>query len=103
MSLSDDFPNETAQSVTIATATAGEYGPEYGEGTAYDCYVKQKVTNIRDKNGVETVSHCQFYLDGSVTVNDDDRLTYDGATPPILKIDKRFDENGNDYAVIVFT
>jgi len=103
MSLDDDFPDEMAQSVSVQACTYGPYGPTYGEVTAYDCHIKQKVKNIIDKNGVGAVSHCQIYLNGAVSIGDDDLITYDGVSPPILRVDTKFDEAGNTYATVVMT
>jgi hypothetical protein len=104
MSLADDFPDEMAQSVLVTPCIGyGPYGPIYGDPVTYDCHVKQKVKNIIDKTGTEAVSHCQIYLDGSVSIGNDDLIEYDGASPPILRVDTFFDERGGLYATVVFT
>jgi len=104
MSLIDDFRDEMNQSVSIAAVeSSGLYGPTYGEATVYSCYVEQEVVNIRDKNGEEAVSHCQIFLDGSVTVGDTDQVTYDGESPPLLRVDARVDDRGNAYSTVVYT
>lgn len=104
MSLVTDFRAEMNQSVSIATvASSGLYGPTYGTPTAYSCYVEREVVNIRDKNGAEAVSHCQIYLDGSVTVNDTDQVTFAGEAPPLLRVDMSVDDRGNAYSVVIYT
>ena len=103
MSLDDDFPDEMAQSVSVQTCTYGPYGPTYGEAVEHSCHMKQKIRNIIDKTGTEAVSHCQIYLDGLVSIGNDDLITYDGVSPPILRVDTKFDERGGLYAVVVST
>ena len=103
MSLIDDFPDEMVQSVDIQSRTYGPYGLTRGDAVSHACHVKQEIKNVIDKTGVEAVSHCQIYLDGAVTVNDDDLITYDGVNPPILRVDTKFDEKGGSYAIVVMT
>ena len=104
MSLIDDFRDEMNQSVSIAAVSSnGLYGPTYGEATAYSCYVEHGVVNIRDKNGEEAVSHCQIFLDGSVTVNDTDQVTFGTETPILLRVDASVDDRGTAYATVIYT
>jgi len=104
MSLIDDFRAEMNQSVSIAAVSSnGLYGPTYGTPIVYSCYVEKEVVNIRDKNGVEVVSHCQIFLDGSVTVNDTDQVTFAGETPPLLRVDMSVDDRGTAYSTVVYT
>lgn len=104
MSLADDFKDEMAQSVSIqAVVSNGLYGPVYGAAVAYACHVKESVKNIIDKNGTDAVSSLQIYLDGHPAVTDSAKITYGGKNPPILKIEKKWDENGGAYATVIFT
>jgi hypothetical protein len=104
MSLAADFPQETAQSVSIqAVSSTGLYGPTYSAAVTYACHVKEQVKNIIDKNGTAAVSSLQIYLDGWPSVGYDSKITYGGANPPIKLIAKEPDEEGGAYATIVYT
>lgn len=104
MSLADDFPDEMAQSVSIqAVVSTGLYGPVYGSATSYACHCKEQVKNIIDKNGTAAVSSLQIYLDGHPSVLDSAKITYGGKNPPILKIEKKWDEKGGAYATVIYT
>jgi hypothetical protein len=104
MSLAADFKDEMAQSVSIqAVASTDLYGPTYGPAVTYACHIKEQVKNIIDKNGTATVSSLQIYLDGHPAVTDSAKITYGGKNPPILKIEKMWDEKGGAYATIVYT
>lgn len=104
MPLADDFPGEMAQSVSIqAVASTGLYGPTYGTATTYACYVKEAVKNIIDKNGTAAVSSLQIYIDGHPSVLDSAKITYGGKNPPILKLEKKWDEKGGAYALVIYT
>jgi hypothetical protein len=69
----------------------------------YACHVKEQVKNIIDKNGTAAVSSLQIYLDGHPAVSDTAKITYDGTNPPILKIEKKWDEKGGAYGTVIFT
>jgi hypothetical protein len=92
-----------AQSVSIQAVTdIGLYGPTYGPAMSYACYVKQEIKNIKDKDGNDVVSSCQFYLDGHPSIGYDAKIAYGEAYQAILKIQKRFDEHGGAYATIIY-
>lgn len=104
MTLADDFLDEMAQSVSIqAVASTGLYGPTYGTAVTYACHVKEQVKNIIDKNGTAAVSSLQIYLDGHPAVLDTAKITYGGKNPPIMKIEKKWDERGGAYATILYS
>ena len=104
MSLLDDFRSEMAQTVSIQAVTStGLYGPVWGTAATYACYVKSRVKNIKDKDGVDAVSSLQIYLDGHPVILDSAKITYGTVSPPILKIEKRFDERGGMYCTIIYT
>jgi hypothetical protein len=102
--LINDFYQEMTQSVTIQLVTAsGLYGPTFGAASTYYAYVKQTIKDIIDKTGKAAVSSCQIYLDGFAAIDYDSKLTYASKNPPILKIQKIFDEVGGQYATVIFT
>jgi hypothetical protein len=104
MSLADDFEDEMAQSVSIqAVVSTGLYGPVYSAAVAYACHIKEQTKNIIDKNGTAAVSSLQIYLDGHPAIADSAKITYGGASPPIMKIEKKWDENGVAYATVIYT
>lgn len=104
MSLVNDFKDEMAQSVSIqAVSSTGLYGPVYGSATSYACHVKERVKNIIDKNGTAAVSSLQIYLDGHPAIADSAKITYGGKNPPILKLEKKWDEKGGAYATVIYT
>ena len=104
MTLANDFPDEMAQSVSVqAVVSTGLYGPVYGSAVTYACHVKEQVKNIIDKNGTAAVSSLQIYLDGHPPVLDSAKITYGGKNPPILKIERKWDEKGGAYALIIYT
>lgn len=104
MSLIDDFRQEMAQSVSIqAVAGHDGYSPSYGTAVVYACYVKQAVKNIRKEDGTEAVSTLQIYLDGHPAILSTAKITYGSVTPLVLKIEKRFDEEGGAYSTIIYT
>jgi hypothetical protein len=104
MSLDDDFVQEMAQSVSIQALSAGGlYGPTYAAAVVYSCYAKQAVKNIRKDDGTDAVSSLQLYMDGHPAILSTAKITYGSATPPILKIQKLYDENGGAYATVIYT
>lgn len=103
MSYKDDFGDMMKHLVFIqSVASSDGWGPTYGEGRNYPCLIKRKIQNIKLKDGIETVSHCQIHLDGSVVVNSSDKITYQGESPPILRVDE-IDELGVPYKTVIYT
>jgi len=102
--LSDDFGEMMNQTVFIQPRSgSGTYGATYGEGKNYDCYIERTIKNITDKTGKAAVSSCQVFLDGDNTVGDGDKITIGTANPPILKIEKNYDDVGDAFSVVVYT
>jgi hypothetical protein len=100
----NDFREFISQSISVESAvSSGLYGPTYGNPVSYSCRIKYAIKNIISKNGIAAVSTARIYLDGSITINDNDRITFNGASPPILKVARPYDDNGNPYATIVYT
>jgi len=103
LSYKDDFGDMMKHTVFIqSVASSDGWGPTYGEGANHQCLIKKKIQNIKLKDGTETVSHCQIHLDGSVVVNASDKITYQGESPPILRVDE-IDELGVPYKTVIYT
>ena len=83
-------------------AGSGPYGPIYGEGQNYPCYIEENIKNIKNKDGKDAVSSLQIFLDGSAIVNYGDKITFGSANPPILLIARDYDK-GQLYSVTVYT
>jgi hypothetical protein len=103
MVLSDDVGKLMNQTVFIQPRSAGGlYGPTFGEGANYDCYIERSIKVVKGKDGKDAVSSCQIFLD-PLTVGDSDKITLNSLNPPIIRIDKNVDENGDDYSTVIYT
>jgi len=95
--------------VVQAFSTFDQYGnPSWATTTAastYDALIVQKVTPIRDRNGVQVVSNTQIYLSGNTTIDIEDKLTLpDGSQPLIIAVQKYPNFGGTtDILTQVFT
>jgi len=105
MSLIDDFSAELNQSVSIQALTGHDsWGePQYATAASKTCYIEKEVRLIRDLKGNEVVSHAQIYLDGAVSVGVEDKVTFDGRSPPIIRVERQVDEKGAAYVTVVYT
>jgi len=106
MALEQDFLKWFNQIVTIEPFTGvNAYGePQYGAAVQYSAFVQRKTKLVRDRMGQEVVSTAQVYLDGSVDVGIQDRITLpDGSQPVILSIEALSDETGNTHHKVVNT
>lgn len=104
MSLLDDYRQEMAQSVSIQSISSNVlYGPTYGTAVVYACQAKSVIKNIKKDDCTDAVSSLQLYLDGHPSILNTAKITYGTANPPILKIQKVFDETGRAYCTIIFT
>ena len=102
--LARDFPDELTKSVSIKNVESDAlWGPGLGEAVVYACFVKQKIINIKTKDGTDAVSSLQIYLDGQPEIDDQSKITYKDASPPILKIQPIDDERGRPYGTIIFS
>lgn len=101
-SLGKDFPLPHTCLVQSLASHDG-YGPTYAAAVSYSCFIKYARKTIRNSDGANVISTAQIYLDGAVTIQDTDRITFNGASPLILKIDRPDDEAGNRYATVVYT
>jgi hypothetical protein len=94
------------QHVTIEpVASLDGYGQQgFGTGVVVDCLIVQKNNVVRDAQGVEVVSSTQLWLDGTVSVTAQDRLTLpDGSHPVILAVQSMPDIDGTIHHKVVFT
>ena len=95
------------QTLTVNAYTGfDEYGNVVWSTTpsTYAAFIIQTVKAIRDKTGVERVSNSQAYLDGSIVIHIEDKITLDdGSTPLILAVQRFPDFNGDYVLTQVFT
>jgi len=78
--------------------------PQYGLPATYPAFVQRKTKLVRDRTGREVVSTAQMYLDGTVSVGVQDRITLpDGSQPVILSVEVLPDETGATHHVVVNT
>jgi len=106
MALEQDFLEWFNQTVTIEPFTGvNTYGePQYGDPVQYSAFVQHKTKLVRDRTGQEVVSTAQVYLDGSVDVGIQDRITLpEGSQPVILSIEVLPDETGSTHHKVVNT
>ncbi|MBW2561268.1 MAG: hypothetical protein JRE40_10505 [Deltaproteobacteria bacterium] len=106
MPLEQGFLEWFNQTVTIEPFTGvnvnGE--PQYGAAVQYSAFVQRRTRLVRDRAGQEVVSTAQVYLDGSVDVGIQDRITLpDGSQPVILSIEVLPDETGSTHHKVVNT
>jgi hypothetical protein len=72
--------------------------------STYAAFIIQTVKAIRDKNGVDRISNSQAYLDGSIEIHIEDKITLpEGDTPLILAVQRFPDFNGDYVLTQVFT
>lgn len=104
MTLTNDFSDWMNQTVLVRHRTGtGLYGPTYDDGEIYKCRIDHEIKLIRTKSGTEAVSRMQIYLDGSVCINESDKIAVGTESPPILSIEPVTDESGETYMVVVYT
>lgn len=101
-SLGKDFALPHTCSVQSLASHDG-YSPTYAAAVSYSCFIKYARKIIRNSEGADVISTAQIYFDGAVTIMETDRVTFDGVSPLILKIDRPDDEAGNRYATVVYT
>lgn len=101
-----DFFDFFKQTVTVEPYTGqNQYAePTYGASVQYSAFVQRKTKLVRDRAGREVVSMAQVYLDGSVNVGVQDRITLpDGSQPVILSVEDLPDETGVSHHKVVNT
>jgi len=106
MALERDFLEWFNQTVTIEPfAGVNVYGePQYGAAVQYSAFVQHRTRLVRDRTGQGIISTAQVYLDGSVNVGIQDRITLpDGSQPTILSIEALPDETGSTHHKVVNT
>ncbi len=103
MVLSDDIGEFMKETVFIQSVSGnGLYGPTFGDGQNYPCFIKQSTKAIKTRDGKDAVSSCQIFMDPAI-VSYEDMLTLDCDHPPILKIENHKDENREAYSTVIFT
>jgi hypothetical protein len=103
--LADDFGRLLTDSVSIAAVSEeGPNGPTYGTATIQDCFARRKNVEFEiGSGGVVQKSVLQIWMDGDVDVGETDMITYDGESPPILKIGRTQNDRGGTYATVIYT
>jgi len=103
--LADDFGHLLTDTVYIAAKSGdGFHGPTYATATSQNCFARRKNVEIEiGPGGVVQKSVLQIWIDGEVDVNDTDKITYDGESPPVLKIDRPQNDRGDTYATVICT
>lgn len=109
MTVTDDFCvalKELARSsITLKTrSSVNTYGePVYsGSGTTYKAYVQRMTSSDRDDRDDERLVEYKAYIP-STTLNAtifDQAITPDGLTRPIIEVDVRYDQYGQQAVVI---
>lgn len=70
-------------------------------GTAVRCRVEPTTKLIRTDTGEEKVTSATIYVSGVRGIGPKDKLVLpDGRTPPILRVDKHNDEDGEHHEVV---
>lgn len=78
--------------------------PQYGVPVQYSAFVQRKTKLVRDRTGREVVSTAQVYLDGTVNIGVQDRITLpDGSQPIVLSVEVLPDETGAIHHRVVNT
>jgi len=101
-----DFLEWFKQTVTIEPYYGqNQYAePIYGLPIEYPAFVQRKTKLVRSAAGKEVVSTAQVYLNGTVNIDIQDRITLpDGSQPAILSVEVLPDELGNVHHVVVYT
>jgi hypothetical protein len=103
MVLSDDIGEFMKDAVFIQPVSGeGLYGPTFGEGANYPCFIKRSIKAIKTRDGKDAVSSCQIFVDPAV-IGYEDKITIDNDSPPILRIENHADENREAYSTVIFT
>lgn len=80
-----------------------KYGdPEYGVPQDITCYVEDKITVVKNREGVEVVSNSVFYIDGDVKVIYNDVLKFNGEEYSIQNISTIRDKHGTKLLKMVY-
>ena len=101
------FESFFVQSITVYAYTGFDSyaNPVWSTtGSTYAAFVLEKMKSIRDKAGVDKISNTQIYLDGSVSINIEDKITLPSGEQPIILAVQRFPDFTGDYVLTeVFT
>jgi len=105
MSFIDDLSELFTDTATHAVlSTRDGFGkPTYGSGTAYSGRLVTKNKLVRDQQGDDVVSTAHFWFQGAPDVGPDDQITLsDGATPPIISVERFQDDVGTSHTKVYF-
>ena len=100
MALDPDLLEMMTQTVTIAPLTGRDnYGkPTFGTGVVWRARIKGTNRRVVDHAGQEAVSTTEVWIGGVSGIGPTDQLTLpDGTSPPLLKVERYPDEDGNSF------
>lgn len=84
---------------------AGDGESQYDDSEMLDCYVEERHKMVGNVEGEEVVSTMAVYVEGtSITgeIQPKDRVTLENSNqPPILAVEKLWDEHGNLEMVVI--
>jgi hypothetical protein len=94
-----------------ARSTEDRYGaPSFGADVAYDAHLARRRKIVRNEMGQEVVSNQAVYLNGAPDVAPTCRVTLSTAdvgstaptalTPPVMAVERRFDQSGPHHTVL---
>jgi hypothetical protein len=106
LTLLEDFKDEIALSVTIQPFVSSDgFKDTYGAAQIYLCMVSYKIQNIIKEDGIVGITTMQIFVNANVSVSKRDKITFNGFSPKVLKIQPNYDiEHPTEiYSVIIFT
>ncbi len=99
-----DLLDLATQTVTVtAKSSVNNYGEiqHAGPGTSYSAYVQKITASKRKESSDEAVVEFMAYIPSSTyAASVDDLLTFAGVTRPVVEVDVRADEYGQQVVVL---
>lgn len=74
----------------------------FESGVDLKCYMQGKFTIVTNMAGVEVVSKCQLYIDGTIPIKYHDEFIVEDEEHSIIAIEKYYDEKGALSIWVVF-
>jgi hypothetical protein len=105
MSFKDDFGDKMNSRVLIEGYQGNDgYVESFSEGVSMPCFIKEDMVRLPQKDETVIFSMLQIFLDGSVEVESQDRITFGEVQRKILRITRvRDPDTGDPYKIIIFT
>ena len=98
-----DWADLMKERVTIAPFVSRDsYGvPTYGSGVSYKCRIGHSSKWVRKSDGSIVVASAAVWIEGSPEITPQAKLTLpNGSTPPIISVDRFFDDRGAHHVKI---